>query len=201
MHVTGLWQRSVLRRAALRYAEQGWRVIPGAALMNDRYVCGPLCPTVAVHPAVDQWELAASSEWSDVDGWWRNSPYSVLLATGATFDVIEVSARVGAAAVQRVRTVPVAVDPVGRWMFLVASGATLDPDLSASHATVLHGAGSWIPAPPTRTPGGRIRWEVDPAEVGWHLPDARVLQQVLAAPTRLSGDTFGPTARQLRTAA
>ena len=86
-------------------------------------------------------------------------------------------------------------------MFLVASGATLDPDLSASHATVLHGAGSWIPAPPTRTPGGRIRWEVDPAEVGWHLPDARVLQQVLAAPTRLSGDTFGPTARQLRTAA
>jgi bifunctional DNA primase/polymerase-like protein len=166
--------------------------------MNDRYVCGPLCPTVAVHPAVDQWELAASSEWSDVDGWWRNSPYSVLLATGATFDVIEVSARVGAAAVQRVRTVPVAVDPVGRWMFLVASGATLDPDLRASHDTVLHGPGSWIPAPPTRTPGGRIRWELHPAAVGWHIPDARVLQQVLAAPMRLP---LAPTTRELRTAA
>ena len=200
MHVAGWWQRSVLRRAALRYAEQGWRVIPGAALINDRYVCGPLCPTVAVHPAVDQWESAASSDWSDVDGWWRNSPYSVLLATGATFDVIEVSARAGAAAVQHLRTVPVVADPAGRWMFLVAPGATLVPELRDSRDTVLHGTGSWIPAPPTRTPGGRIRWEVHPGEVGWRVPDARVLQQVLVAPASRPA-TFAGATRQLRAAA
>src|SRR5215510_4063012 len=125
MHVTGLWQRSVLRRAALRYAEHGWRVIPGAALMNDRYVCGPLCPTIAVHPALDHWETAASSDWSDVDRWWRKAPCSVLLATGDRFDVIEVSARVGAAAAQVVRGVPAAVAPSGRWMFLVEAGTSL----------------------------------------------------------------------------
>src|SRR5215831_5142093 len=93
-----VWQRSVLRRGALRYAERGWRVIPGAALMNDRYVCGPLCPTIAIHPAIDRWQSAASHDWSDVDGWWSKTPHSVLLATGDTFDVIEVSAAVGAPA-------------------------------------------------------------------------------------------------------
>ena len=125
--------------------------------------------------------------------------------------MIEVSARVGAAAVQRVRTVPVAVDPLGRWMFLVASGTAVDPDLRVSHDTVLHGPGSWIPAPPTRTPAGRIRWEVHPAEVGWRMPDARVLQQVLAAPAHLpepmgarqalAPEVFARTSRELRTAA
>src|SRR5215831_9622300 len=76
MHIAGRWQRSVLRRAALRYAGRGWRVIPGAALMNDRYVCGPLCPTIAIHPALDRWQAAASSVSSDVDGWWRKTPHS-----------------------------------------------------------------------------------------------------------------------------
>src|SRR5262245_2760129 len=199
MHVMGVAQRLLLRGDARRYAERGWRVMPAAALMTDRYVCGPLCPTVAVHPAVDRWESAAPSDWSDVDGWWRNSPHSVLLATGDTFDVIEVSAGVGVAAVQRLRTVPVAADPAGRWMFLVAPGATLVPELRESRDTVLHGAGSWIPAPPTRTPAGRVRWEVHPAQVGWRAPDARVLQQVLVEPTRSA--TFGSTTRHLRTAA
>jgi hypothetical protein len=200
MHVMGVWQRSVLRRAALRYAEHGWRVIPGAALINDRYVCGPLCPTVAVHPAVDEWESTASSDWSDVDGWWRNSPHSVLLATGDTFDVIEVSAEAGAAAVQRLRTVPVVADPAGRWMFLVALGTTLVPELRESRDTVLHGAGSWIPAPPTRTPGGRVRWEVHPAEVAWRVPESRGLQEVLGRPA-LRRAPFAGASPRLRAAA
>ena len=64
-----LWQRGVLRRAAQRYANRGWRVVPGAFLIGDRYVCGPVCLTVSCHPAVDHWENAASADMSDVDGW------------------------------------------------------------------------------------------------------------------------------------
>jgi hypothetical protein len=107
---------------------------------------------------------------------------------------------VGAAAVGRLRAVPVAVNPVGRWMFLVAPGAVLRPELRESHDAVLHGPGSWIPAPPTRTPAGRIRWEVHPADVDWRAPDARAVQQILAAPGRRPA-TFASTTRQLRTAA
>jgi hypothetical protein len=204
MYVTDLWQRSVSRRAALRYAEQGWRVIPGAVLINDRYVCGPLCPTIAIHPALDQWETAASSDWSDVDGWWRDTPYSVLLATGDIFDVIDVSAQVGAVAVRAVRTGPIAVSPAGRWMFLVAPGTALRPELTGRLDVVKHGPGCWIPAPPTRTPVGRIRWEVHPATVDWRVPDARSLQRVLVSQVCQPGPrlaTFASTSRRLRTAA
>jgi hypothetical protein len=104
------WQRGVLRRAAQRYADRGWRVVPGAFLIGDRYVCGPLCPTVACHPAVDHWEHAASSDISDVDTWWEATPFSVLLATGGAFDVIETPAHLGAPAAREV-TGPVAVTP------------------------------------------------------------------------------------------
>ena len=129
MTVGDLWQRSVLRRAALRYAERGWPVMPGAFLIDDRYVCGPLCPTVACHPAVSQWERSASVDPSDVERWWADAPYSVLLATGHTFDVIEVPARIGVPAVAAARIGPVAVAPTGRWMFLVAPG-----DVAATRA-------------------------------------------------------------------
>ncbi len=180
MHVGRRWQRTVLKRAAQRYAEHGWRVVPGAVLIDDRYVCGPLCPTVACHPAVENWETAASSDSSDVDDWWANAAFSVLLATGDLFDVIEVPARIGAPAAHSARS-PVAITPTGRWMFLTTPGDGLRPDLAARLDLVLHGRGSWIPAPPTRTPHGRIRWHVHPAAMAWRLPASYAVQRVLAA--------------------
>lgn len=183
MHVAGLWQhpvqRSILRRAALRYAGHGWRIVPGAALVASRYICGPLCPTVACHPAVDRWESVASSNVSDVDHWWDNAPFSVLLCTGHTFDVIDVPERIGAPVARARRSGPVAVSPAGRWMFLVRPGAALRRELSARVDVVQHSAGSWIPAPPTRTPAGRIRWTIDPAATGWRLPDPEQVQSEL----------------------
>jgi hypothetical protein len=197
LRVVDRWQRSVLRRAAQRYADQGWRVMPGAVLINDRYVCGPLCPTVACHPAVDRWEAAASSDSSDVDDWWADGPYSVLLATGGPFDVIEVPARVGAAASRVSRPVagPVAVSPSGRWMFFVAPGGSLHQELSAQLDVVMHGANSWIPAPPTRTPDGRVRWEVHPSTTDWRCPDPQAVQKVLVSQLRPTGRaaTFATT--------
>jgi hypothetical protein len=127
---------------------------------------------------VDHWENVASSDLSDVDGWWEATPFSVLLATSHPFDVIEAPARLGARAA-RVSTGPVAVTPTGRWMFLVRPGASLRPELAAQFDVVLHGQGSWIPAPPTRTPHGRVRWVRSPAAAGWRFPDPYRTQQLL----------------------
>jgi len=181
MTVGDVWHRSVLRRAALRYAERGWKVTPGAYLIDDRYVCGPLCPTVACHPALNSWESLASSHPSDVERWWAGTPFSVLLTTGQAFDVIEVPARVGVPAAAAGSVGPVAVAPTGRWMFLVAPGDGLRPELAAQHDVVLHGTGSWIPAPPTRTPAGAVRWRVSPAACGWQIPDSYAVQRLLVA--------------------
>jgi hypothetical protein len=127
---------------------------------------------------VDHWENVASTDLSDVDSWWAATPFSVLLATGYAFDVIETPARIGAPAA-RWTTGPVAVTPAGRWMFLVRSGESLRPELAAQLDVVLHGQGSWIPAPPTRTPHGRVRWERSPAAADWRLPDPYLTQEHL----------------------
>ena len=42
-----LLSRRRLRRAAVRFAEHGWDVVPGAYLTADRYHCGPGCTTMA----------------------------------------------------------------------------------------------------------------------------------------------------------
>lgn len=104
----------------------------------------------------------------------------MLLATGLRFDVIEVPARIGQSTA-RTRLGPVAVSPTGRWMFFVQPGHHLRPELAAHLDVVMHGPGSWVPAPPTRTPIGRVRWDVHPSTTGWQLPDAYEAQQVLVA--------------------
>jgi hypothetical protein len=197
MSMSDLWQRSVLRRAAQRYTNHGWSVMPGAYLAGDRYQCGALCPTVACHPAVDRWETSASCEAADVELWWARAPFSVLLPTGRAFDVIEVPARLGLPAARSAMLGPVVVAPTGRWMFLVQPGEALRPELTALLDVVLHGRGSWVPAPPTRTPEGRIRWEVPPAATRWQLPDPYVVQQLLARYVRPM-PTFASSSPALR---
>jgi Bifunctional DNA primase/polymerase, N-terminal len=194
MAVGQLWQRGLLRRAAQRYAYRGWRVVPGAFLIGDRYVCGPLCPTVSCHPAMDHWENVASSDLSDVLAWWADVPYSVLLATGHLFDVIETPARMGFPAVRKGMVGPVAVTPAGRWMFFVEPGDGLRPEFAAHLDVVMHSYGSWVPAPPTRTPQGRIRWAVPPADTGWRLPDPYAVQEVLLAGPASPRSTLHSTA-------
>jgi len=66
-------------------------------------------------------------------------------------------------------------------MFFVETGDTLRPELASQLDIVMHGAGSWVPAPPTRTPKGRIRWETPPGLTKWRLPGAYQVQQALVA--------------------
>ncbi|MFC7480561.1 bifunctional DNA primase/polymerase [Luedemannella flava] len=147
-------RRSVLRRAALRYADRDWPVLPGAFLDRGRYSCGPMCPTVACHPAIDGWPGDAPYERNELEQWWASAAFSVLFPTGTAFDVIEVPAALGTVAMRSAPPGPVAVNPNGHWMFFVAPGDGLRPELANRVDMVLHGAGSWVPAPPTYTRSG-----------------------------------------------
>jgi bifunctional DNA primase/polymerase-like protein len=181
-NVGRLWDRlhqKRLRRAAVRYTTHGWEVVPGAVRSSGRYRCEAGCPTRGVHPDWTDWEPTATTDPEWVTALWAFRPRAVLLATGRVFDVLEVPAFLGTAAVRGPGRGPVAVTGVGRWMFLVRPFAMLRPELATRPDVVLHGAGSWVPAPPTWTNEGPVRWLVDPEEVHWRLPDAVALQAKL----------------------
>lgn len=176
-----LLTRSRLHRAAVRFAGHGWPVVPGAYLTGGRFECGhPGCPTTSCHPAMARWEEAATDDPARAGRWWRTARYSVLLVTGRAFDVLEVPAPLGARAIGSPRWGggPVAATPAGRWMFLVRPGTPLRRELDRPDV-VRHARGSWIPAPPTRTPAGAVWWVVSPPEVGWLLPSPDEVQRLL----------------------
>lgn len=205
---TAFVDRVRLRRAALRYIEHGWPVTPGACLAGSHFVCGRFgCPTRGCHPALEDWEQAASTDVARVAAWWRRRPHTVLLTTGIAFDVLEVPASVGLRALATVRLHagvvgpartgargPVAVTPTGRFMFLVRPGDELCPELANRIDIVLHGRGSWVPAAPSRTSEGAVRWAAPPEETLWRLPDCRAVQQVLVDALRARGDGGRPRA-------
>jgi len=192
----GPWEyvdRLRLRRAAQRYAAHGWAVTPGAYLSGDRFACGRTgCPITGCHPAIESGEEDSSTDAGRVARWWRRRPYTVLLATGGRFDVLEAPAAVGLRVLGAVRLHtgvlgpepgdahgPVAVTPTGRWMFLVRPRAGLRPELAACLDVLHHGPGSWIPAAPSRTPEGPVRWAVTPEQTGWRLPESATVQAML----------------------
>src|SRR3954451_21422044 len=89
-------RRATLRRAAHEYAVHGWAVVPGACLRGDRFTCGTGCRTVGCHPAAAAWEETATTRLVDIDSRWRRRAWSVLLATGREFDVVDAPAYLGA---------------------------------------------------------------------------------------------------------
>ncbi|MFC4064021.1 bifunctional DNA primase/polymerase [Actinoplanes subglobosus] len=171
--------RALLRRAAMRYAAHGWTVTPGAYLTGHRFECGrPGCTITGCHPALDSWAASAGTDPARITAWWRRHPHTVLLATGNTFDALEVPAALGT---HGPAGGPVAVTGDGRWMFLVRPGSPLRPELEHRLDVIRHGAGSWIPAPPSRMPEGQVRWEVPPARSQWRLPSSDEVQERLVA--------------------
>jgi hypothetical protein len=208
-----------LRRAALRYAAQGWAVIPGARLKGHRFTCDrPGCSIMGCHPVIESWEDDASTDPGRVTRWWRRRRHPVLLATGGRFDVIEVPAVLGLRVLGTSRLHagvlgperadgrgPVAVTPDGRWMFLVRPGRPLRSELDHRPDVVRHGRGSWIPAAPSRMPDGPVRWAVSPEQVQWRLPESDGVQALLvdalgARARRPSAATRVAVPRQMSTA-
>ncbi|MET7392663.1 bifunctional DNA primase/polymerase [Dactylosporangium sp. NPDC005572] len=183
------WERFKLRRAAAEYAAHGWPVQPGSFLvgrragrhsLERRFDCGePGCRTAACHPA----PLPPATAADVVAGYWRVHPYTVLLPTGRAFDVLEVPATLGRAALLGDGFVaargPVAVAPGDRWMFLVLPGHGVLPELAQQAGVVLHGQGSWVPAPPSPQLGGRVRWELPPEAHGWRPAEPYAVQAIM----------------------
>jgi len=135
----------------------------------------------------DRWEQSATCDTQAITECWRETPHTILLPTGDQFEALDVPAYIGAPAGHTVQG-PVAVTPTGRWMFLVRPGGRLHIDLVQHHDVVLHTEGSWIPAPPMRTPRGRVRWTVAPHETGWQVPDIRTVQTQLLRSLPRPGD-------------
>lgn len=202
-----LLDRVRMRRAALRYAAHGWAVTPGARLDGHRFDCDrPGCPIMGCHPAIESFQDYASTDIAQVTAWWRRRPYTVLLATGLAFDVLEVPAALGLRVLGAARLHagvhgrqetdtrgPVAVTPGGgRWMFLVRSGAPLREELLQRLDVVRHGRGSWIPAAPSRMPEGPVRWAVSPDEARWRLPDPAAVQAMLVDALAATGHRPAP---------
>ncbi|MEV0570253.1 bifunctional DNA primase/polymerase [Dactylosporangium sp. NPDC050588] len=187
------WERAKLRKAAVRYAEHGWHVLPGAYLVGQhagrharerRFDCGqPGCRTVACHPTAN----TPSRSPAAVAEWWRVHPYSVLFPTGYAFDVLEVPGALGRAALLGDGFVaargPVMVarqkDQGDRWSFLVLPGHGLLPELAQQPGVVLHGQGSWVPAAPSPQFGGRVRWELSPESHGWRPAEPYAVQALM----------------------
>jgi hypothetical protein len=165
----------------VRYAEHGWPVVPGAELAGSRFLCGPGCRTFDCHPAWPDWADRATADPAALAQCWADRPHAVLLATGRAFDVLEVSAYLGTASARAMVRGPVAVVPNGRRLLLVRPGGTLRPELASQPGVVLHGPGSWIPAPPTRGVHGRVQWLTTPSEVQWRLPELAAVQACLSS--------------------
>src|SRR5256885_4132498 len=152
-HMLDGLRQARLRRAAVRYAEHGWDVVPGAVRCGDRFRCVTQCPTTGCHPDWTCWEQTATRDPEWVAALWAFRPRAILLATGRSFDVLEVPAFLGAGAGRAAVRGPVAVTAAGRWMFLVPPGAALRHELADPPHAVLHGPRPRSPAPPTPTPG------------------------------------------------
>ena len=145
--------------------------------------------------------MQATVDNAVIGQWWETRPEAnVILATGRVFDVLDVPAAAGAAALARmdaagVETGPVAVQGTERMLFFVVTrGAPDDEDewwscgLDASpdpamqaEAVRWHCRDSYVPAPPSKFGTGQdVRWVREPS--ARPLPDGlRLLEYLVDA--------------------
>jgi hypothetical protein len=194
--------------AALRYAALGWPVCAGAypppkghrsAGAQRACSCDRIgCPAPGAHPLSPAWQMEASAGAKEVASAWQAAPEAnVILVTGRVFDVLDVPAPVGTAALARmdaagVRPGPVAISGNRALFFVVTRGAPADefewwschldcePEIVADVAWLRwHCRDSYVVAPPSRLADGvAARWVRDPAASP--LPDGVRLLEVLA---------------------
>lgn len=193
MDWTDTWRdafRTELRAEAIGFACHGWPVVPGTYPSGGSWVGRdtarqPVAPngSVPVHP--DYADRAGGGP-EQVARLWAGHPFSVLLVTGLGIDALDLPVDIGRGTAIGLRVaglpVPIAATPGGRWIFPVTRGGVLPRDLTEHPEVVLHGAGSWVPLPPSPCLPGVVHWRVKPGLCGWHLPRLHdVADAVLAA--------------------
>jgi hypothetical protein len=200
--------REQMASAARQYAALGWPVCQGAcppgavarAAGGRACSCDRIgCPAPGAHPVSPAWQIQASAEPAGVSRLWAAAPEAnVILVTGRAFDVLDIPAAAGLAALDQMeragtRPGPVAVSVGERALFFVASRAAhttqdewwachLDcepDDLDQAAGLRWHCRGSYVLAPPSRYGSGQAaRWIREPD--GHPLPDAVRLLEYLA---------------------
>jgi Bifunctional DNA primase/polymerase, N-terminal len=198
-----------LGAVAAQYASMGWPVCmgahpyrgtraarePGRACSCDRVGC----PAPGAHPVSPAWQMQATVDLNTIQNWWETRPEAnVILVTGRVFDVLDVPAAAGHAALERMEAAAAAVGPVAvlgqdrMHFFVMTRGAPADEDewwscgLDCEPESVVvglrwHCRDSYVVAPPCRFPGGvAARWLRPPQE--HPLPDAlRLLEYLVDA--------------------
>lgn len=197
-------RRDPLGQAAKNYAALGWPVCVGAHLPADGLKTGRACscdrvgcPAPGAHPVSPTWQMQATVDTGIIGQWWAARPEaSVMLVTGRVFDVLDVPAVVGSAALAHIEEIGIAAGPVaeagGRTLFFVTTrGAPVDEDewwscrldcepenITSRGSLRWHCRDSYVLAPPSAgAMGGPARWVRDPADHS--LPDALRLLEFL----------------------
>jgi hypothetical protein len=128
------------------------------------------CPAPGAHPVSPAWQTQATVDPVVVGNWWMAQPEAnVILVTGRVFDVLDVPANAGAAALAQmersaVRPGPVAISAGNRALFFVATRGTpsdedewwscnldCEPETNPEVAGLRwHCRNSYVLAPPSR---------------------------------------------------
>jgi hypothetical protein len=184
--------RIELRAAAVGLACRGWPVLPASYPDSaGSWLTGPGACTDTLRPVHADWQRQGRTEPERVAAVFSAAPYGLLVATGEALDAVEVSDYLGRRVASGLREdgvpVPMAATPDGRWLFLTEAGSASTGSAAefAGYGVRMHGAGSYIPLPPTPYPHGIVHWRVKPEVAGWTLPPADV---VLGAVVRALGD-------------
>jgi Bifunctional DNA primase/polymerase, N-terminal len=197
-------RRAPLGQAAERYAQLGWPVCVGAHPRSGGLKTGRACscdrvgcPAPGAHPVSPTWQMQATVDTEVIRTWWAARPEaSVILVTGRVFDVLEVPAAVGAAALASIEEAGIAAGPVaeigdGMFFFVTTRGAPADEDewwscrldcepenITSQGSLRWHCRDSYVLAPPSAgTAGFTVRWLRDPDQ--HPLPDALRLLEFL----------------------
>lgn len=160
-HVTVAVDDAAIGEAALRYAWHGWPIAPGGQPTPPRDDGWP-APLPGALP------YRGPMSTNDVVRHWHH-PHPVLLAAGLTIDAFQLSQRDGTALLDKLgQHGPVAALPDGHWLLFIETGQPLPEELLGPTVRY-HGAGSWVPLPPTRLGQRQLTWHIDPASTGWRL--------------------------------
>ena len=194
-----------LAAAAVAYAALGWPVALGAYPRGNARSAGRACscdrvgcPAPAAHPMSPAWQIQATSDPGKARQRWARYPEAnVILPTGRVFDVLDVPAAAGLAALAMMQDAGVATGPVaagsGRTMFFVATRGAPDdedewwschldcePEVNPDVAGLRwHCRNSYVLAPPSREAGAHKAYWLHPPDER-PLPDALRLLEFLA---------------------
>jgi hypothetical protein len=180
------WRRAFrveLRAQAIGLAWRRWPVLPGTYPAGAKWAGREGMQDAGPVPVHKDWQDRIGTPAEQVASWWTGRPYSLLLATGVTYDAIEVSSGLGTGAARVLRSiglpVPIIATPTGRWLFLTKLGSGVADVFAGHNDIVVHGQGSWIPLPPTPFQHGVVHWRVRPEVCGWQIPESHIVQDAL----------------------